>query len=64
MTTFPALDTAPGVEPDLPVALRDEWEFLARPGTWLTGEERVAVAAVARAARSGREAAATPSSHP
>ncbi len=28
-----------------------EWERLGRPGTWLTGEERVAVATVAREAR-------------
>lgn len=51
--TFERLDGLPGVEPDLPASFRAEWEFLAAPGTWLTGDERVAVAAVARAARSG-----------
>ncbi|NQV05543.1 hypothetical protein HQ535_03255 [bacterium] len=51
--TFEPLDGLPGAEPDLAASFRAEWEFLAAPGTWLTGDERVAVAAVARAARSG-----------
>ena len=37
-------------------ALRREWHRLAMPGTWLRGEERVAVAPEARAARSFGEA--------
>lgn len=37
-------------------ALRREWQRLAMPGTWLRGDERVAVAAEARAARSFGEA--------
>ncbi len=30
-----------------------EWQRLGRPGTWLTGEQRIAVATVAREARAG-----------
>ncbi|CCG02284.1 hypothetical protein [Blastococcus saxobsidens] len=36
--------------------LRREWVRLARPGTWLSGRERVAVAREARAARSFTDA--------
>ncbi len=39
------------VRPDLAAAFRRAWERIASPGTWLTGAERVAVAAAARAAR-------------
>jgi hypothetical protein len=38
------------VREDLPAAHRRAWERLARPGTWWTGAERVAIAAEARRA--------------
>jgi len=41
------------VRADLGAAFTAVWEHLATPGTWWTGSERVAIAAVARAARSG-----------
>lgn len=34
-------------------AIDRQWQYLARPGNWLTGAQRVAVAAVTRAARAG-----------
>ena len=45
------------VPPDMPIredmleAYRDFWAWLARPGTWWTGAERVAIAAEVRQAR-------------
>ncbi len=39
------------VRPDLAEAHRRAWEHVARPGTWLTGAERVAVADETRRAR-------------
>lgn len=36
--------------------LRQEWRRLAAPGTWLTGRQRIAVAAEARAARTFTDA--------
>lgn len=36
------------IRPDLLAALRDQWENIARPGTWWSGAERVAIAAAAR----------------
>jgi hypothetical protein len=36
------------VRDDITAAHRRQWARLARPGTWLTGEERVAIAAEAR----------------
>lgn len=38
------------IRPDLAPAHRRAWERIARPGTWLDGAERVAVAAEVRAA--------------
>jgi alkylhydroperoxidase family enzyme len=40
------------IRPDLGQAHRKGWEHIAGPGTWLSGEERVAVAAETRRARS------------
>ena len=37
------------VRPDLPTAFSRVWRRLAAPGTWWTGAERIAIAAVARA---------------
>jgi len=39
------------IRPDLAAAHRRAWERISRPGTWLDGAERVAVAAAARDAR-------------
>ena len=39
------------VREDLATALRRSWADIGRPGTWWTGHERVAIAAVARAER-------------
>ena len=54
------------IRPDLAQAHRRAWQRIAQPGTWLDGEQRVAVAAEARAARScglcrERRAALSPS---
>jgi alkylhydroperoxidase family enzyme len=51
MTSF-RYDTAPDpIRPDLIQAYRDAWDHIAAPGTWLSGEERVAVANETRLAR-------------
>lgn len=49
------------IRSDLVAAFREVWDRLASPGTWWTGKQRVAIAAVARAAYSDGEplAAAT-----
>lgn len=47
------------VRPDIGRLFRREWERLARPGTWFTGRDRVAIAAAARDAH----AAAAPANH-
>lgn len=39
------------VREDLTTALRRSWADIGRPGTWWTGRERVAIAALARAER-------------
>lgn len=39
------------IREDLPAAFRRTWEWLAAPGCWWTGAERVAIAAEVRAAR-------------
>jgi hypothetical protein len=39
------------IRSDLAVAYREHWEWLAAPGSWWTGAERVAIAAAARGAR-------------
>ena len=39
------------VREDMATALRRSWEDIGRPGTWWTGPERVAIAALARAER-------------
>lgn len=51
MASFDALSERWPVRSDLPEAHRRYWEALASPGTWLSGAERVAVAAEVRAAR-------------
>jgi len=51
---MPAFDysRAPyAIRPDLADAFRRTWSWLAAPGSWWTGAERVAIAAEARAAR-------------
>ena len=40
------------IRPDLPETFRLTWAWLAAPGSWWTGAERVAIAAEARAAAS------------
>jgi alkylhydroperoxidase family enzyme len=65
MSEFSYADAPVAVRADLPEAHRRAWRRLAAPGTWWTGEERVAIAAEARnAARCGlcrrRKAALSP----
>ncbi len=48
-----ATDTDLRIPPRVERAILAEWAYLAAPGTWFTGEERVAVAAEARRAWSG-----------
>jgi len=43
-------DAPAAVRPDLVAATRRAWQRLARPGSWWTGAERVAIAAQVRAA--------------
>jgi len=49
---FALSDATLPVTDEIASALRAEWQRLAAPGTWLAGDQRVAVAAEARAARS------------
>jgi alkylhydroperoxidase family enzyme len=65
MSEFSYAEAPVAVRADLPEAHRRAWRRLAAPGTWWTGEERVAIAAETRnAARCGlcgrRKAALSP----
>jgi len=51
VTAFAYANAEDPIRPDLAAAHQRAWERIARPGTWLSGSERVAVAAAARAAR-------------
>ncbi|RMH82510.1 MAG: hypothetical protein D6683_02870 [Actinomyces sp.] len=55
------------LDPDLVPGLADAedaaWRHLARPGTWWTGAERVAIAAAARAARPPAAGEPAPETH-
>lgn len=53
--SFELVDSALPVTEEVRSALREEWRRLASPGTWLTGQERVAVAMEARLAHAGAE---------
>lgn len=53
---FELVDAVLPVSEEIRFALRGEWRRLASPGTWLTGEERVATASETRAARAGVDA--------
>lgn len=50
MSSFAYADSPDPIRDDLVAAHRRAWERLPRPGTWLDGAERVAVAAEVRAA--------------
>jgi hypothetical protein len=51
---------APGqVRSDISTVLHDVWHHLAEPGTWWSGGDRVAIAAISRAARAGLDIPAT-----
>ncbi len=50
---FSTLADSP-VRPEVLEALAGTWEHLARPGTWWTGAQRLAIAKTARAARAHR----------
>ncbi|MDX1690107.1 MAG: hypothetical protein R3290_03685 [Acidimicrobiia bacterium] len=50
---FAAIDTLPGARPDLAEAFAAAWQLLAGPGARWTGEQRIALAAVARRAWAG-----------
>jgi hypothetical protein len=52
MSAFAYSDAPYEIRPDLPEAFRKTWEWLAGPGCWWKGAERVAIAAASRAARS------------
>ena len=52
------------IRADLVGAFRGVWDRLASPGSWWTGEQRVAIAAVARAAYSAADPIATGSQLP
>ena len=54
MQSFDYAGLAYAVPEPLVVAQRRVWELLARPGSWWTGAERVAIAAQARSARAQR----------
>ena len=45
-----SLDTNLPIRPEMDDAFTKEWSFLAAPGTWFSGEERVEIAAEARRA--------------
>ena len=51
MTAFDYADAPYEVRPDLPEAYRKTWDWLASPGCWWTGAERVTIAAASRDAR-------------
>ncbi len=46
-------DSAITIRSEIREAFRREWSYLASPGTWFSGEERIAVAAEARRAMAG-----------
>lgn len=52
MAAFDYRQAPDPIRPDLVEAHRAAWQHIARPGTWLTGVERVAVAGETRRARS------------
>jgi alkylhydroperoxidase family enzyme len=54
--SFDLADAVLPVPDDVRAGLRREWRRLAEPGTWLSGQERVAVAREARAARTFTDA--------
>ncbi len=51
MTAFEYASSPDPIRADLAAAYRAAWRHIARPGTWLTGEQRVAVADETRRAR-------------
>ena len=58
MTFFDYDQTPYPIRPDIPQAYRAYWEVLARPGSWWTGAERVAIAQESRNAPTCRLCAA------
>ena len=54
MTTFTYADAPAPVPPGMVQSHRAVWERMAKPGSWWSGEQRVAIAAQARAARAAR----------
>jgi hypothetical protein len=51
VTDFDYSDAPFAIREDIKLAHRDYWQRLARPGSWWTGAERVAIAAESRRAR-------------
>ena len=51
MTAFAYEDCPDPIRSDLAEAYREAWDHISGPGTWLTGEERIAVADETRRAR-------------
>lgn len=62
--SFTFADSAVAIREEMGDAFRRDWERLARPGTWLWGEERVEAAEVFRSAQAGREVQSTTLSEP
>jgi hypothetical protein len=51
MTSFAFDSVRDPIREDLAAAYRSAWAHIAGPGTWLTGAQRVAIAAETRSAR-------------
>lgn len=58
-TTFQTVNASLPLRSDMLAGMQREWDRLSQPGTWWTGEERVAIAEQARAAHAGLVAPAT-----
>ncbi len=58
--SFDFVGADPAIPAPIQAAIRREWEFLAAPGTWWSGPERLAIAAEAREAMAGEGTASRP----
>ena len=61
--SFNFADTPIPIRTEIQEAMRKEWAFLAAPGTWWSGEERVQIAAEARRAMAKHSEEAAASHH-
>jgi hypothetical protein len=60
--SFDFRDAPIAIRAEIQEAFRKEWSFLAAPGTWWSGTERVAIAAEARRAMASERTASRPTS--